>query len=224
MHKRGVVLQIGGQIAGTPASALRCKMTGMSRIRSAFAAAVLVSALWAQSDDHHASNSAAGQPAESKLGAAAPAPVGTPGDSTKLEPIKIVKAVYPEAAKAEKLEGRVIVKAVISETGDVDSVEVVTGNAVLAAAALDAVKQWKFKPFIKGGKPIRISVKLPCDFTAPIGSLEDQPAVPAANDAPDAGTLTEAPMPGTPALQRTSPAPVPTSQRKSRFRTESSKE
>jgi len=52
----------------------------------------------------------------------------------------------------------------VSETGDVENVEVVSGDPVLARAAVDAVKKWKSKPFIKNGKPVKVSTKVPLDF------------------------------------------------------------
>jgi TonB family protein len=75
-----------------------------------------------------------------------------------------VKAAYPIEAQLEKLQGEVVLKIVVSETGDVESAEVVSGHPVLAKAAVDAVKKWKFQPFIRNSKPVKASVKLPFDF------------------------------------------------------------
>lgn len=91
-------------------------------------------------------------------------PPQNPGDSTKLEAIKTEKAVYPLQAEEKQLQGEVWVKILVSEAGDVESVEVVSGDPVLADAAVHAVKKWKFKPFIKDGKPVKVSTKLPFDF------------------------------------------------------------
>ena len=55
-------------------------------------------------------------------------------------------------------------KLLVSETGDVENVEVVSGDPILAKAAVDAVKKWKFKPFIKNGKPVKVFTKMPLDF------------------------------------------------------------
>ena len=57
-----------------------------------------------------------------------------------------------------------MVKAAISEAGDVESVEVVSGDPTLAQAATDAAKEWKFKPFIRNGKPTKVSTKLAFNF------------------------------------------------------------
>jgi len=46
----------------------------------------------------------------------------------------------------------------------VENVEVISGDPVLADAAVRAVKKWKFKPFIKNGKPVKVATKLPIDF------------------------------------------------------------
>jgi len=57
-----------------------------------------------------------------------------------------------------------MVKVLVSETGDVESVEVISGNPALTQAAVDAVKKWKFKPFIKNGNPAKVSAKFPLNF------------------------------------------------------------
>jgi TonB family protein len=87
-----------------------------------------------------------------------------PADSTKLEPIKIVKADYPWEARDKQLQGQVWVKIQVSEAGDVESAEVISGDPVLAKSAISAVKKWKFKPFIKDGRPVPISSKVPFGF------------------------------------------------------------
>jgi TonB family protein len=81
-----------------------------------------------------------------------------------LEAIKIVKAPYPYEAREKQLQGQVWVKILVSETGDVESAEVISGDPVLADAAIKAVKQWKFKPFLKNGKPAKVSTKQAFNF------------------------------------------------------------
>jgi len=107
-------------------------------------------------------------------------------DSTKLEFIKGEKAVYPPAAKAKKLQGQVWLRLDVSETGDVEDVEVLSGDPILTEAAVKAAKTWKFKPFIRNGQPVKVSHKFPFDFAfqqnvkdTPISAKQspDQPAV-----------------------------------------------
>jgi TonB family protein len=95
-----------------------------------------------------------------------PASNTVPGatDSTELEPVKVMQAVYPREAAKKKITGQVVVKVSVSETGDVEGTEVISGDPILAKAAVDAVTRWKFKPFIHDGKPVKASTKIPFDF------------------------------------------------------------
>src|SRR5579863_5148835 len=99
-----------------------------------------------------------------KKAPAEPPPAASSGDSTALEALKIEKAQYPEAAREKQLQGQVWVKIYISETGDVENVEVISGDPILADAAVRAARKWKFKPFIKNGKPVKVNTKFPFDF------------------------------------------------------------
>ena len=57
-----------------------------------------------------------------------------------------------------------MLKLLVSETGDVEHVDVISGDPILVDSAVDAAKKWKFKPFIKNGKPVKVSTQLPMDF------------------------------------------------------------
>lgn len=63
--------------------------------------------------------------------------------------------VYPPAAKTLRTKGVVRVDVTISETGDVAEVQKTSGPAMLQAAAKDAIKKWKFKPFVRDGQPVK---------------------------------------------------------------------
>ena len=92
-----------------------------------------------------------------------------------------------EAAK-NGVQGKVWIHLLISETGDVESADVVSGDPDLARAALEAMKKWKFRPYIRDGKPVKVSTKMPFDFafkdritdaTVPPDSSANAPASPA---------------------------------------------
>jgi len=91
-------------------------------------------------------------------------PAPAPGDSTKLEVVKSVKASYPIAAGVKGIQGQVLLKVSVSEKGDVQEVEVVRGDPVLADSAVKGMKKWKFKPYIKNGKATQIVTQIPFDF------------------------------------------------------------
>ena len=73
---------------------------------------------------------------------------------------------YPALGRQLKLEGKVELEAVVTETGTVEKVNIVSGNPVLTKPAVEAVKHWKFTPFIIDGKaskaiaPVSINFKL----------------------------------------------------------------
>ena len=85
-------------------------------------------------------------------------------DSATLERIKTQDPIYPLEAERQGIQGQVMVKFVISETGDVESAEAISGDPLLAPAAVAAAKQWKFKPYIKNGRAVKVTTKIPFDF------------------------------------------------------------
>lgn len=87
-----------------------------------------------------------------------------PADSTALEPIKTSKASYPEEAREKQLQCQVMVKVQVSEAGDVESAEATSGDPVFAKAAVEAAKKWKFKPFIRNGRPETVYTLIPFNF------------------------------------------------------------
>jgi TonB family protein len=86
------------------------------------------------------------------------------GDSTKLEILKTEKAIFPAEAAEKGIQARVLMRVTVSETGDVENVEVISGEPILVRPAVDAIKKWKFKPFIKNGVAIKVHTKVPLDF------------------------------------------------------------
>lgn len=86
------------------------------------------------------------------------------------EPIGGIQAIsklvhYPEIAKRAGIEGRVYIRAMINETGDVDSVEIIKGiGAGCDESAMEAVKQSKFIPAKENGQNIKVQVTVPILF------------------------------------------------------------
>lgn len=72
--------------------------------------------------------------------------------------------VYPLLARQGRIQGTVAVKAVINQTGDVVSVELVSGHPMLAPAALDAVRQWKYRPFLLDGNAVEVETEVTVNF------------------------------------------------------------
>jgi periplasmic protein TonB len=72
---------------------------------------------------------------------------------------------YPSAAGRERIEGTVVLLAVIGTDGSVKDVQVESGLPILAQAAIDAVKQWRYKPYMIDGEPVEVDSRITINFT-----------------------------------------------------------
>jgi protein TonB len=75
-----------------------------------------------------------------------------------------VQPDYPAVARQLKIEGSVELEAAVSAAGEVTKVQIVSGNAILTNAAVQAVKHWKFKPFTEDGKTIPVLAPITLNF------------------------------------------------------------
>jgi TonB family protein len=73
-------------------------------------------------------------------------------------------ATYPLLAQHMNVEGSVVLQALISAEGVIQNLHVVSGPAILAAAAQQAVREWKFKPVMQNGQPIETQAKITVNF------------------------------------------------------------
>jgi TonB family protein len=78
--------------------------------------------------------------------------------------VKKVPPSYPLAAKLVRLEGTVVVRAVIEKTGDVAEVYALSGPPILESAAVDAVKQWQYRPYVQNGQPVDVETTIEVVF------------------------------------------------------------
>ncbi|MGA3106825.1 MAG: energy transducer TonB [Terriglobales bacterium] len=76
-----------------------------------------------------------------------------------------VSPVYPPSARQARIQGDVVLKAIINETGDVTSAELVSGHPMLFPAALEAVRQWKYRPYLLNGKAVGVETQVTVSFT-----------------------------------------------------------
>ena len=75
-----------------------------------------------------------------------------------------VQPDYPPIAKQLKIQGTVELEAVVAPTGEVEKVNILSGNPVLTKPSSDALKKWTFKPFMVNGKAIRAEVPVTFSF------------------------------------------------------------
>jgi TonB family protein len=81
--------------------------------------------------------------------------------------VKEVPPTYPASALRSHVEGAVELLATISKSGDISAVKVLNGDPQLARAAADAVKQWKYKPYLLNGEPVEIQTQVTVKFKMP---------------------------------------------------------
>jgi TonB family protein len=80
---------------------------------------------------------------------------------------KKVQPIYPRNAVTMHVEGSVELMATISKTGDITRVKLISGDSQLSRAATDAVKQWKYKPYLLNGEPVEIQTQVTINFNLP---------------------------------------------------------
>lgn len=79
--------------------------------------------------------------------------------------IHMVKPQYPETARNLRLQGSVVMEALIGKDGAVKNLKVVKGHPVLARAAQDAVRQWRYKPYLLNSQPVDVETQITVNFT-----------------------------------------------------------
>jgi len=76
-----------------------------------------------------------------------------------------VNPAYPPIAKAARISGTVILQAEISKQGTIENLHVLSGHPMLVQSALDAVKQWRYKPYLLNGEPVPVETTITVNFT-----------------------------------------------------------
>jgi protein TonB len=79
--------------------------------------------------------------------------------------LQTVLPVYPPIARATHTAGTVVLQATISRSGTIENLRVVSGPALLQQAALDAVRQWRYRPYLLNGEPIEVETTVNVVFT-----------------------------------------------------------
>ena len=72
---------------------------------------------------------------------------------------------YPLLAKEMKVQGAVVLQALIGKEGKIQDLRVVSGPSILSSAAREAVKQWRFKPYYQAGVPVETQARITVNFT-----------------------------------------------------------
>jgi TonB family protein len=76
-----------------------------------------------------------------------------------------VEPNYPMLAKQMKVQGAVVLEALIGRDGNIQDLHILSGPAILSAAAREAVKQWRFKPYFQSGQAVETEARITVNFT-----------------------------------------------------------
>lgn len=76
-----------------------------------------------------------------------------------------VQPNYPLLAKEMKVQGAVVLEALIGRDGNIQDLHVLSGPTILSTAAREAVKQWRFRPYLQSGQPVETEARITVNFT-----------------------------------------------------------
>jgi TonB family protein len=101
-----------------------------------------------------------------------------------------VNPTYPPLARQAHIAGTVVLQVENSKTGDIQNLHLISGHPMLAPAAIEAVKQWKYKPYLLNGEPVEVETTVQVNFT--LSPLEPPDSANAAPDPQVRNLLTDA--------------------------------
>ena len=76
-----------------------------------------------------------------------------------------VQPSYPPLAKQARIQGTVVLQAVIGKDGSIQNLRAVSGHPMLIQSAIDAVRQWRYKPYFLNGEPVEVDTQVTVNFT-----------------------------------------------------------
>lgn len=92
-------------------------------------------------------------------------PINVRADIMQNQIVKKVPPVYPPEAKKARIQGKVVLDAIVGKTGEVENLKVVSGEPMLQQSAMDAVRQWTYKPFLLNGQPVDVKTTITVIYT-----------------------------------------------------------
>jgi protein TonB len=75
-----------------------------------------------------------------------------------------VEPLYPAIARTARVEGSVKISAIIGRGGRIEQATVLSGSPLLSAAALDAIRQWRYRPYLLNGEPVEVETQITVNF------------------------------------------------------------
>ena len=76
-----------------------------------------------------------------------------------------VQPIYPPLARAARIQGPVHLRAIISRTGTIENLQALEGHPMLVGAAIDAVRQWRYRPYILNDEAVEVETQITVNFS-----------------------------------------------------------
>jgi protein TonB len=76
-----------------------------------------------------------------------------------------VQPEYPQLARQARIQGTVVLRAIISRDGKIENLQVLSGHPLLAPAAIEAVRQWRYRPYLLNDQPVEVETRVTVNFT-----------------------------------------------------------
>jgi len=76
-----------------------------------------------------------------------------------------VLPTYPPLARSARIQGQVVLQAVISKQGVIENLRMVAGHPMLVPAAIEAVRQWRYRPYILNNEPVEVETQVTVNFS-----------------------------------------------------------
>jgi TonB family protein len=96
-----------------------------------------------------------------------PKPFHLPRKDAEALLIKKMEPEYPQEALDQRIQGTVLLRTEISEAGKVTNLTLISGHPLLAPAAIEAVKQWMYQPYLQDGRAVAFETQVQVDFRLP---------------------------------------------------------
>jgi protein TonB len=79
--------------------------------------------------------------------------------------VRKILPTYPPLARSARIQGQVVLQAMISPQGMIEKLRVLSGHPMLVPAAIEAVRQWRYRPYILNNEPVEVETQITVNFS-----------------------------------------------------------
>jgi protein TonB len=79
--------------------------------------------------------------------------------------VRKILPTYPPLARSARIQGQVVLQAVISKQGVIEILKLLSGHPMLVPAAIEAVRQWRYRPYVLNNEPVEVETQITVNFS-----------------------------------------------------------